>query len=219
MFTSIRAIVFDLDGTLYVNKGLAEEINRAACGYIATMRGVSPYDAASLIEKTRERMSGECGEEVTLTSVCTELGGTVSGFHRAAARSVHPESWLARDDRLVSLLTGLAERFDLYIYTNNNRILTNRIVGALGIPLFFRDIFTIEYLWKPKPNRSALNKIFTSIGRKPAECLFVGDRYDIDLRMPEEMGCAVFLVTEVQDLPGLTQALTGNNAWQTEMRS
>jgi putative hydrolase of the HAD superfamily len=212
MFTNIRAIVFDLDGTLYVNKGLAEQIHRAACGYIGTMRGISPRDAASLIEEARERLSRESGGEITLTSVCTELGGTVSGFHRAAVRAVHPESFLARDDRLVSLFTTLVEHFDLYIYTNNNRILTNRVVGALGITLFFRDIFTIEYLWKPKPNRSVLKKILTAIGRKPVECLFVGDRYDIDLRMPEEMGCAIFPVSGVHDLLGLTQALTGNKA-------
>jgi putative hydrolase of the HAD superfamily len=210
MFKDIRTIVFDLDGTLYVNKGLAEEIHRAACGYIGTMRGISPKDAASLIGEARERLSRASGSEVTLTAICTELGGSVSGFHRAAVRTVHPESFLARDERVVNLLTALAERFDLYIYTNNNRILTNSVLGALGIPLLFRDIFTIEYLWKPKPDRSVLEKIFTSIGRKPVECLFVGDRYDIDLRLPEQMGCPIFPVTGVPDLLGLAPVLNGN---------
>jgi putative hydrolase of the HAD superfamily len=210
MFTGIRAIVFDLDGTLYVNKGLADEINLAACGYIGALRGISPKDAASLIMKTRERLSRENGEEITLSAVCTELGGDAPGFHRVAVRTVHPESHLVHDDRVVSILTALAERFDLYIYTNNNRTLTDRVLATLGIPHLFRDLFTIEYLWKPKPNRLVLEKIFTSIGRNPTECLFVGDRYDIDLRLPEQMGCPIFPVKEIQDLLRLAPALTGN---------
>lgn len=210
MFTGIRAIVFDLDGTLYVSQGLADEIHRAACGYIGAMRGISPKAASSLIKETRERLSRASGEEVTLSSVCTELGGDAPGFHRAAVRSVHPESHLLRDERVLNLLNTLAERFDLYIYTNNNRILTNRVLGALGIPPLFRDLFTIEYLWKPKPDRSVLEKIFTSIGRKPVECLFVGDRFDIDLRLPEQMGCPIYPVTGIQDLLGLAPALAGS---------
>jgi putative hydrolase of the HAD superfamily len=210
MFRGIRAIVFDLDGTLYVNQGLADEIHRAACEYIGAMRGISPKAASSLIMETRERLSRASGEEVTLSSVCIELGGDAPGFHRAAVRAVHPESYLVRDERVLNLLNALTELFDLYIYTNNNRILTNRVLGALGIPPLFRDLFTIEFLWKPKPDRSVLEKLFTSIGRKPVECLFVGDRYDIDLRLPEQMGCSIFPVTGIQDLLGLTQALAGN---------
>lgn len=212
MFTGIRAILFDLDGTLYVNKGLAEQIQHAACRYIGKLRGLSPQAAATLIGETRERLTQTNGGEATLSSVCTELGGDAAGFHGFAVRSVHPESFLEPDPRVVNLLTGLAERFELYVYTNNNRILTNKVLGALGIQLFFRDLFTIEYLWEPKPSRPALEKIFASIGRKPGECLFVGDRYDVDLRLPEQMGSAVFPVSEVQDLLGLETLIAGNEA-------
>lgn len=200
MLTDIRAIVFDLDGTLYVSDRLDEKIRHAVCEYAGSLKGISPEAAADLIRETRERLSQEQGMEVTLSSVCEELGGDLAGFHQAITPKVHPEAYLTRDDRVVRLVTNLAARYDLYIYTNNNPDLTGRIMNLLGISGLFREVFTIENFRRPKPDRSALERLFSAIDRHPVECLFVGDRYDVDLRVPAEMGSAVFLVTGVQEL-------------------
>ena len=200
MLTDIRAIVFDLDGTLYVSDRLDEKIRRAVCEYAGSLKGISPEAAADLIRETRERLSQEQGMEVTLSSVCEELGGDLAGFHQAITPKVHPEKCLTRDDRVVRLVTNLAARYDLYIYTNNNPDLAGRIMNLLGISGLFREVFTIENFRRPKPDRSALERLFSAIDRHPVECLFVGDRYDVDLRVPAEMGSAVFLVTGVQEL-------------------
>ena len=200
MLTDIRAIVFDLDGTLYVSDRLDEKIRRAVCEYAGSLKGISPEAAADLIRETRERLSQEQGMEVTLSSVCEELGGDLAGFHQAITPKVHPEKYLTRDDRVVRLVTNLAARYDLYIYTNNNPDLAGRIMNLLGISGLFREVFTIENFRRPKPDRSALERLFSAIDRHPVECLFVGDRYDVDLRVPAEMGSAVFLVTGVQEL-------------------
>ena len=50
-----------------------------------------------------------------------------------------------------------------------------------------------------------------AIGRLPQECLFVGDRYDIDLRLPAEMGCAVFLVSNTEELFALCKLMNEEN--------
>ena len=63
----------------------------------------------------------------------------------------------------------------------------------------------------PKPDRGALADIFGRIGRKPEECLFVGDRYDVDLRLPADMGCAVFLVSTTEELFPLCKLMSEEN--------
>ncbi len=206
MFSGIRALVFDLDGTLYTAQGFAREVYRAACAYAAGLTGTSQEAAESLVGAVKERLSRERGMEATLSSVCMELGGDVEGFHKAITPMVHPEEFLVRDELVVNLVRNLANRFDLYVYTNNNRILTDRILGILGLSDLFRRVFTIEDFHRPKPDRDVLEKLFTAIGRSPEECLFVGDRYDVDLRIPADMGSAVFLVKGVQEL--LALALT-----------
>lgn len=204
MLSDIRAIVFDLDGTLYADEGFAREIFRAVCEYAASIRGISAEDAEALVKETRDRLSAIHGSEATLTSVCRELGGDVAGFHRAITPKVHPEAFLRKDERVVELLGKLATRFDLYVYTNNNAELTSRILSTLGISGLFRRVFTIEDYRQPKPDRAVLEKLYSDIGRAPDECLFVGDRFDVDLRLPAEMGSAVFLVGGVMELLNLT---------------
>ena len=76
-------------------------------------------------------------------------------------------------------------------------------MGTLGIAGYFRRVFTIEDSWRPKPDLTTLHDIFATIGSEPAHCLFIGDRYDIDLRLPQQLGSSVFLSTTLADLLSL----------------
>lgn len=209
MLSDIRAIVFDLDGTLYADEGFSREIFQAVCEYAGSLRGISAEEASALVRETRDRLSAVHGTEATLTSVCEELGGDVAGFHRAITPKVHPEAFLRRDERVVDLIRNLAARFDLYVYTNNNSKLAARILNILGLDGLFRRVFTIEDYGRPKPDRAVLEKLYADIGRSPEECLFVGDRYDVDLRVPAEMGSAVFLAGGVRELLNLAVTVGG----------
>jgi len=200
VLTGIHAIIFDLDGTLYVSDGLAQEVNLAVRRLIARNRGIEPEAAADLIRDTRNRLSLASGVETSLTSVCSELGVSPRQFHEALNPEINPESYLAPDERVAALLSSLKKHYELFVYTNNNRTLSSRIISALGLSGLFNGVVTIEDSWRPKPDRSALRALLSSIGRLPEECLFVGDRFDIDLRLPAEMGSAVMLISSVDDL-------------------
>ena len=199
----LTTLIFDLDGTLYVNRELGREIHLEACRYLATFLEVDPDEADRRIRETKQRLSEASGWESSLSAACLELGGDMAELHRHFARQVDPTPFLQRDARVVELLANLARRYALYIYTNNNRPLAGRIMGLLGIAGFFRRVFTIEDSWHPKPDQATLEKIFTATGSDPARCLFVGDRYDIDLRLPQQMGCSVFLSSSLDDLLSL----------------
>jgi putative hydrolase of the HAD superfamily len=116
------------------------------------------------------------------------------------AEEIDPDRFLTRDDRVIDLLERLKTRHDLLLYTNNNRTLTARILAILGFEGLFREIVTIEDGWCAKPAPSVLDEVMDLAGVPPAQCLFVGDRYDIDLRLPAERGCPVLLVTTVEEL-------------------
>ncbi|MBI5485049.1 MAG: HAD family hydrolase [Deltaproteobacteria bacterium] len=215
-YADIHGIVFDLDGTLYVNDAFASLIQDAAANYIAGLRAISPAEARQLIDGTRRRLSEESGTIQTLSAVCTELGGSVRELHVIFAEKLRPEAWLVRDERVVHLLAKLSEKYPLYIYTNNNRALATRIVSYLGLSDFFRRIFAIDDNWLPKPDEQMLTRILSEIGLAPAEVLFVGDRYDVDLRVPEQFGCPVYLSQSVEQLLRLEELL--NSATPSESK-
>jgi putative hydrolase of the HAD superfamily len=207
LFADAKAIVFDLDGTLYVNEGLAREIKISASRYIASLKAIDVTAARCLLEAARNRLSAESGLESTLSAACIEVGGDIRRLHDHFSGEIRPELFLNRDYGLVKVLDRLAGSLEMYIYTNNNRFLCGRIMECLGISGFFRRVFTIEDCWRPKPDISALRQVFARIGRSPEGCIFIGDRYDIDLRLPATLGSPVYLVGNVDELVSLLQEI------------
>ena len=208
----IKAIVFDLDGTLYTSRGLAAEIHRVACLALALQLGTGMEDAESRLAAAERAVSSRTGRETTLSAACEEMGCDIRALHRYLVEVIAPEPLLQRDERVIAMLARLSAEHDLCIYTNNNRPLAGRIMAAIGVDDYIHTIFTIESLWRSKPDRVALEAVYSAIDVAPAECLFVGDRYDVDLRLPEEMGSAVYLTKTVDELLQLEEFVAGLNA-------
>ncbi|HCE69119.1 MAG: hypothetical protein A2X82_03945 [Geobacteraceae bacterium GWC2_55_20] len=203
----IRGIVFDLDGTLYVCNAFADTIQDAANAYIAGLLGIKQTQAFQLMADTRARLTREHGSVQTLSAVCAELGGDIRALHRHFEEVLQPEEYLVRDLRVIGLMTSLARHFSLYVYTNNNRGLATRIISHLGLEGLFRQVFAIDDAWRSKPDERMLAEILEKTGLAPAEALFVGDRYDVDLRVPEQYGCPVYLSRTVEQLLRLEELL------------
>ena len=211
MLSDLKAIIFDLDGTLYVSNELGREINRVAVSYIAGLKGTGTEQAAASIKEMKTEISVVSGLDTTLSMACQELGGDLRELHRRFAEQVRPEPFLKRDERVVDLLKILSGRYELYLYTNNNLALATRIMEIIGVSRLFRKVFTIEDSWLPKPDRTAFIKILHEIGKEPEQCMFVGDRYDVDLRLPATEGCAVFLSSSPEELLGLLKIMNEEN--------
>jgi len=207
----LKAIVFDLDGTLYTSRGLAAEIHRAACLALSLQLGAGMEEAESRLAATKWTISSRTGREATLSAACAEMGCDIRALHRCLVEMIVPEPFLQRDERVIAMLARLAVEHGLYVYTNNNRPLAGRIMAALGVDEFFPTIFTIEDLWRSKPDRVALEAVYAAIDAEPPECLFVGDRYDVDLRLPKELGSAVYLTKTVDELLQLEGYVAGLN--------
>lgn len=196
----VAAIVFDLDGTLYVNRDLAGAIHCAACRFVGGLLAISPEEADLRIREEKAKILAETSFAAPLSGACRRLGVDIRGLHAFFAREINPEPFLSADDDVIDLLRELSPSIDLVVYTNNNRTLTSRILQKLGMAELFRRIYTIEDSWQPKPNLGFLQSIVADIGLPPERLLFVGDRYDIDLRLPEGLGAQVLLTRTVDDL-------------------
>lgn len=203
----IRGIVFDLDGTLYISPGFAATIQDVAADYMAGVMGVTPDEARQLMAAARIRLAEKSGTVQTLSAVCGDLGGNIRELHACFEERLRPEAYLMRDQRVIALLERLRERLALYIYTNNNHALTRRIIGYLGLDGLFSRIFAIDDAWRPKPDEQMLEQVVAATGLAPSELLFVGDRYDIDLRLPEQRGCPVFLSQSLEQLLRLEELI------------
>jgi len=197
---TIRSIICDLDGTLYASPGLARDIDAAAAALVGASRGGGPVEGRVLIEGARSRLTELDEREPTLSRICQELGIELADLHRALQNKVRPERHLTNDPVLCALLDSLRGQCDLYIYTNNSFPLAQRILSLLGIEDLFQRVYSIEFCWRPKPDPEALHKVLEDIGGPLESFLFIGDREQIDLTTPAELGIRTLLVRETADL-------------------
>jgi len=208
----IRAIVFDLDGTLYVSDEYAATIQDAAVGYVSGLLGLNSAEASQILADTRRRMADENdAATTTLSAACCELGGTTPALHDYFQRHMRPESYLKRDDRVVHLIERLGRHFSLYVFTNNNRPLTEHILLLLGLEGRFDAIYCIDETWESKPHEARLDQILKATGLSPHKVLFVGDRYEVDLQLPEQKGCPIYLSQSIEQLLRLEELIVRNN--------
>jgi putative hydrolase of the HAD superfamily len=205
--SDIHGIIFDLDGTVYESAGFAATIQNAAVEYIAEILMIEPATACEKITETRSRLTAEHNEIPTLSAVCSELGGNIRDLHALFEVYLQPEVYLSRDQRVISLMETLSAKLPLHIYTNNNRIMTVRILEHLGLSSFFQRIYAIDDSWVAKPDNGTLERILAETNLSPSQALFVGDRYDIDLRLPEQHGCPVYLSQSIEQLLRLGELL------------
>jgi putative hydrolase of the HAD superfamily len=203
------AVIFDLDGTLYVNIELARQIHQTACQFLARSFGVSAEEADRRIKEAKSELTRRTGLESSLSAACLHLSGDLPALHRHFAEEIDPAPFLTSDERVIALVERLGRDFGLYVYTNNNRPLAERILDAIGLGNRFQGIFSIEDSWRPKPDRTTLEQVLAATGAAPAEALFVGDRYDIDLRLPQSLGSRIYLSQSVDDLLALERVIRG----------
>lgn len=204
---SVESIVFDLDGTLYTNSQILNEIGAVAEQLVARSRGLSVPEARVLILAAKSRLAEELDREPTLTRTCIELGIEVRELHQAFQDFIRPERYLTYDPVLQALLDSLRDHCDLYIYTNNNLPLTRKILALLGVEELFEKLYTIEFSWIPKPDPETLQLLLEDIGGPRESFLFIGDRHLVDLQPADELGIPTLLVSETADLLQIHQLL------------
>lgn len=204
---AIKAIVFDLDGTLYVSDRFEQVVWESAARYAGDLLGLPTDVGGQRLIALRQRLTEERGTLQTLAVAIETMGGTVPELHRRFAEELEPERFIEPDPRVPPLVEALGQRYTSWLLTNNNRTLTGKILTTLGLEAAFERVITINDTWRPKPDDSVLDELLNALGHQPEEVLFVGDRYDIDLRLPAGRGCPVLLTTTVDELMALTALL------------
>ncbi len=196
----IKAIVFDLDGTLYVSELFEHAVWESVSQYAGDLLGCTPTQGGEYLKKLREQLTAECGTVQTLAVAIQVMGGTVREMHRRFAVELEPGDMIVPDSRVALLVRNLAGFCRCWLLTNNNRVLTDKILSVLELTGVFERVITIDDTWRPKPDQALLDEVLAGLVLPPENVLFVGDRYDIDLRLPEQAGCPVLLTKTVEDL-------------------
>ncbi len=205
---TIKTIIFDIDGTLYTNALYVFEQVDAQVRHYAHISGITEKEARDKINAYRKQWSAEHGgKKISLGNTFTAFGITIEESIKWRNELLNPEHFLKKDDRLIKTITELAERYKLICVTNNPVHAAKRTLSAIGVSDLLPDIIGLDTCMKSKPAQEVLDKAVELTGSKYQECVSVGDRYDIDLALPLQLGMGGVLVSGVEEVYALQDAL------------
>lgn len=196
----IKAILFDLDGTLYKSETIRKKFAEAAYSTIAKLKNISLEKAQVLIEERRVELQEKSGSAVPYTLTLLSFGIPIEQWHRDNIAFFDPRDYLNKDEKLKERLINIKKQYKLAILTNNNHVQTERILEALHVNGIFDRVFTYNTFKLLKPNPEFFKRAAEELRVEPHECLVVGDRYSIDLTPAKELGMHIHEVKGPEDI-------------------
>ena len=204
------AIIFDMDSTLYTNPEYARSQIDLPVEKLARLRGKPFAEMSEKIAGYRKNWARDHGgQQISLANIFAAFGVSIGESIRWREELYHPEQHLAEDRRLRSALERLGARFALSVVTNNTVSIATRTLCALGVEDLFHAIVGLDTCGVSKPHEEPFMRAAILCGAVPESCVAVGDRYDIDIALPLELGMGGILVDGVEDVYGLPELLIG----------
>ncbi len=199
---TLRAVLFDIDDTLYGSTAFAAQARRRAVEAMVQAGLDSPVDAAyaELQEVVREYTSNH-GHH--FDKLVVRLGDRLRpGVHRGIVIAAGVCAYHATKEHLAPFpdatraLEALA-RTDLLrgVLTNGLTVKQSEKLVRLGLQNAFSPgaIFISEEMKVAKPHRDIFHRACASLGVRPAEALYVGDSPKKDIDPAHEAGLVTCL--------------------------
>ena len=208
---TIRGLVFDIDNTLYRNDGYcALQVDLLIHKY-AEYSGISHEKALLIVEdEKRSYASGHYGKKTSTGNILSILGIPMEVSAEWRNELFHPEEHIPPDGKLKQTLSLLKDSFTLIAVTNNTVQIGRRTLSTLGVDDVFHRVIGLDTSYKSKPASEPFLAALESGGLRPAETVSVGDRYDVDLETPIQLGWGGILVECIEDVYRLPEVLHGD---------
>lgn len=182
--TKIRAIVFDLDGTLIDGY---EAIHEALC-YAMTQLGFTPPTTL----QTRQRVG-----HGLLSLMEESVGKALAPEAVRLYQNYYPEVVLQKTRLLPGVKETLRQLADskvaISLASNKPAQYSRKILEANGIASYFAAIAGPDDTHPPKPDPTMLIGLMQEMKSTPADTLCVGDM-EVDVQFARAAGCRVIVL-------------------------
>nr|WP_246601789.1 HAD-IA family hydrolase [Hymenobacter profundi] len=183
---TVKAVIFDVDGTLYEQSRLRRKMLYALLGYYA----LRPWRAQELLilskfRAEREKRSGAVGPDLENAQYtwCAEKGGySIPKIKRTVEQWIFrsPNRYLAQcvypgTQTFFETLRQRGVKIGIYSdYAAHDKL------AAMGLQADIVVSSTDPFIDRMKPNPEGLLYIAQQLEVAPEECLFIGDRQELD---------------------------------------
>jgi len=207
------ALLFDMDSTLYTHDEYAKTQIDLPIKRLAEKSGKTFEQMNEEVTQYRKNWAEtHNGQAVSLSNTFLAFGVSIEENISWRDELLRPEDYLKPDNQLRCVLQVLASRFSLAVVTNNTVSITVRTLSVLGIDDIIKNIVGLDTVKASKPDKIHFLKAAELCGTSAEQCISIGDRYDIDIALPLEMGMGGILVDNVEDIYKLPDLFASGNA-------
>jgi len=184
----IKAVVFDIDGTLYRSQEYERHL------YLMIVKTISWFTGLD-IQQAAERLRQEKYKHRTVSRSVEAMGIDRRMFFDKLAEHVEPGKYIAKNPEAIAVLNTLRRRgYKIALHTNSGRKLAEKVLEAIGIGDNCYDVLITSDEAEPKPSQEGYLLCAAKLNVKPSEALYVGDRPEVELKPAKEMGMKTALI-------------------------
>jgi len=203
IFSGIRAVGFDLDGTLYPpNQDIDDAIRERISAGLKLL-----FPELGTIRQIRLHYDELYSHYGSMTLILEKLGvPDPSEFAHKCLADARVHRFLQRDAPLIAMLESLGQRYFTFLITNSPQNLAIEKLDRLGIKLNLFNYTAFGDTDSTVPLYEQWDKPFKSFLLQspypPKQHLFLGDNLKSDILLPKSLGmrtCAVGLDCEQAD--------------------
>lgn len=186
---SIKAIGFDVDGTLYqISDEMSITVNRNVIDMAAAKLKRDPDDFQEEYLGVRDRLRSN-------TLALNSYGLDGEGIFQKVIDEFPMEKFIGRDRKLIEVIATLKRKYRLFIITNGSGLQVERKLECVGLNKddFDPRIYSYDQGWvkpQPEPYLAALE----ALQMPPEETVYIGDREDTDLETAKALGMKTIYV-------------------------
>ncbi len=186
---NIKAIGFDVDGTLYhTPDAMSVEVGKILIAKAAEALSQDPDDLAEEYLKSRDEYRSN-------TQTLNSFGLDGERIFQEVWDGIAVEKYVAKDLRLAKMIGQLKKKYKLFIVTNGSGHQVERKLTHLGLDYHDFDprIYCYDQGWV-KPEPAPFLAAMESLNLKPDNIAYVGDRVDVDIEGAKAVGMKTLFI-------------------------
>lgn len=186
---NIKAIGFDVDGTLYhAPDAMSMEVGKILIQKAAEALSQDPDDLAEEYIKRRDEYRSN-------TQTLNSFGLDGEKIFQEVWDGIAIEKYVLPDKKLVKMMAELKKKYKIFLISNGTGSQVERKLTYLGLDFndFDPRIYCYDQGWV-KPDPQPFLAAIESLDLKPEEIVYVGDREDIDVEGALAVGMKTIFV-------------------------
>lgn len=186
---NIKAIGFDVDGTLYKTPdAMSLAVGKILIKKAAEELAKDPDEIAEEYLKRRDEFRSN-------TKTLNSFGLDGEKIFQAVWDNIAVEKYVVKDEQLAKMIARLKKKYRLFIITNGTSTQVERKLTYLGLDYHDFDprIYCYDQGWV-KPEPAPFLAAMEGLNLKPEEIVYVGDREDVDIEGARAVGMKTILI-------------------------